>query len=140
MTSRYHPHPAPECIADAFFAPDHPHCASTRKPATIAYSPRVFTQARRGLGDDPIVVGVGPDPEPEEPVRCVDRQGTIVRSDSDRMESAYGLEMQRRVTGISLEELELLVGEGPDVSRQRIIAPPEAGCSMVNQSLRERPA
>src|SRR2546425_10807377 len=44
------------------------------------------------------------------------------------------------MSGIRLEELKLLVGQNANGLWQFTVAPPEAGCCVVIQSFRERPA
>src|SRR2546422_3837827 len=44
------------------------------------------------------------------------------------------------MSGIRLEELKLLVGQNTNGLWQLTVAPPEAGCCVVIQSFRERPA
>jgi hypothetical protein len=46
------------------------------------------------LAKQPIVVGMTADPKPDQPVRYLDREGTIVRADAGRPEPAYLLEVK----------------------------------------------
>src|SRR2546429_7630506 len=66
---------------------------------------------KRLLGDDAIVVGMTANPEPQQTIWSIHRQRTVVDPDAYRMEPAHTLEMQRRMTGIRLEKLKLLVGK-----------------------------
>jgi len=95
---------------------------------------------QRLLGDDAIVVRMGADPEPQYAIRDIDRQGTIVSAYARRMEAPNALEMQRRVAGVRLEELKLLVRKNAHGLWQGLVASPVARCCVVIQSFRERPA
>jgi hypothetical protein len=46
------------------------------------------------LAKQPIVVGMAPNPEPNQPVRCFDREGAIVSADTSRPEATYLLEVK----------------------------------------------
>src|SRR5437667_910868 len=61
-------------------------------------------------------------------------------ADTHRVEAPHAFEVQRRMSGIRLEELQLLVGQNANGLWQFTVAPPEAGCCVVIQSFRERPA
>jgi hypothetical protein len=46
------------------------------------------------LAKQPIVVGMAANPEPDQPVRCFDREGAVVSADADRPEPADLLEVE----------------------------------------------
>ena len=92
------------------------------------------------LCDDAIVLRVRADPEPQEPVRGIHCEGTVVNTDTRRMKAPDALEMQRRMSRVCLQQLELLVRESLGGGRQQIVARPETGRGVMSQSLRERPA
>jgi hypothetical protein len=46
------------------------------------------------LAKQPIVVGMAADPEPDQPIRCFDRQGAIVSADTSRPEATYFFEVK----------------------------------------------
>ena len=94
----------------------------------------------RWLASDAIVLRMGADPEPQDAIRCVDCQRTIVSADARRVEPANSFEMQRGVLWIGLKELELFVGKGPDLLWQLVIRAPETRGRIVDQSFCERPA
>ncbi len=56
------------------------------------------------LCQQPVVVGVAANPEPENAVRQFDAQGTIVQPDADRPEPPDFLEVQGGMIAIRLEE------------------------------------
>ena len=95
---------------------------------------------KRLLGDDAIVIRMRPDPEPEHAVRYVDGECPVVCPDPRGMKSTNAFEMKRRMAGIGLEKLKLLVCEGTNGFGQGFIATPEARRGIVDQSFRERPA
>jgi hypothetical protein len=72
----------------------------------------------RDLAEQPIVVGVGPDPEPDEPVVYLDGKGPVSAPDPGGPDCARLLEAQRWMPRILLEALERLVGEPLNLGRQ----------------------
>ncbi len=89
---------------------------------------------------EPIVVCVAADPEPEDAIWGIDRQCAIVRAHACGVKAANVFEMQRGVLRIGLEELELLVGKGPDLLWQLVVGAPETWSRIMVQSFFERPA
>ena len=63
------------------------------------------------LAEQPIVVGVGPDPEPDEPVLYLDGEGSMSAPDPSGPNCAGLLEAQRGMPRILPEALERLVCE-----------------------------
>jgi hypothetical protein len=54
---------------------------------------------------------MGPYPEPENTIVHVYAERAIVQADANGMNPANALEMERRMFGIGLQELEVLVGK-----------------------------
>ncbi len=69
------------------------------------------------LTDNLVVVGVAPDPEPQHPAFDFDTERPIREPNAHREETAHPLEMQGRMTGIVLQQLEVLVRKITDRSR-----------------------
>ncbi len=92
------------------------------------------------LADDAIILGVGSDPEPKNPIRGVDGECPVVHPDSHRVKATHSLEVERRMARIGLEELKLPGSKCANRFWQPVVAAPEARCGMVIQSFRERPA
>ena len=61
------------------------------------------------LADEPVVLRMRPDPPPEHAVINVHAERPIVIADTHRPEATDCLEMERRVTRIRFQTLELLV-------------------------------
>src|SRR5262245_15313360 len=89
---------------------------------------------------EPIVVCMAADPEPQNAIRGVHRQCAIVRPHACGVKAANAFEMQRRVLRIGLEELELLVGKGPDLFWQLVVGAPDTRSRIMVQRFFERPA
>ena len=113
------------------------HRASGRPPHSLRKGAASF---KRLLGDDAIVVPMAANPEPEHALGRIDSQCTIVRTYADGMEATYALEVQRRVTRIRFEKLELFISQLANRLRQFSIATPEARRRVMIQSFWERPA
>ena len=79
-------------------------------------------------------------PEPEDAIRYVHREGAIVGTDARSVKPLDALEMQRRAPRILLQERELLVRKCTDLGRQRIVTRPERGRGVMDHNVRERPA
>ncbi len=69
------------------------------------------------LTDNLVVVGVAPDPEPQDSVLDFDTKRPIREPNAHREETAHPLETQGRMTGIVLQQLEVLVRKITDRSR-----------------------
>ena len=61
-------------------------------------------------GDDAIVLRVRPDPEPQDPICGIHGKGTVVRTHADGVKPPDALEVQRRMSHVGLQKLELPVG------------------------------
>ncbi len=80
-----------------------------------------------------VVVGVGADPEPDETVINLDREGAVTAPYPSRPDSTRFLETQRGVTRILLDTLEGLIGEPLDLWRQAPIRCPELRRGVMSQ-------
>lgn len=69
----------------------------------------------RMLAKQPIVVSVGTDPEPYEPLGRFDGKGAMVNPNPGRPEAAHLLEMKRRMTRVLLQPRVRLVREVLDM-------------------------
>ena len=87
----------------------------------------------RLLAKQTIVVSIAADPEPDEPVRRVDREGSVVSADSRGPEPPHFLEVKRRMPWILLDPRVGLIGKVPHFGRQGPIQCPEVGRRVVNQ-------
>jgi len=67
------------------------------------------------LAEQPIVVRMGADPEPDKPVGRFDCKGAVVSPHSRRPEAADLLEVERWVTGVFFQLRVRLVGEVLDM-------------------------
>jgi len=67
------------------------------------------------LAKQPIVAGMGADPEPYEPAARFDGKGAVVSPDPDRPEAADLLEVERRMTRVLLQPRVRLIGEVLDM-------------------------
>ena len=65
----------------------------------------------RWLAEQPLVVCMSADPEPYEPVRRFDREGTVASPDPSRPEAADLLDVKRRVPRVLLQTRVRLIGE-----------------------------
>lgn len=93
----------------------------------------VVAQANLQLRKQPIVVGMGAYPEPYEPVERFDGKGAVVSPDPDRPEAADLLEMERRMTRVSLQPRVRVICEVPDMWGQGPIARQEIRRGVVSQ-------
>ena len=74
-------------------------------------------------------------PEPEQAVGDFDRQGPIVETDPGGPETADLLQVNRRVSGVALQEREGPVRKIPYLVRESAVARPESRRGVVIQSL-----
>src|SRR5258708_14838799 len=79
--------------------------------------------------DQAFVFAVVADPKPYVVFVVLNGQGADTAVDASRPEAAGFLEVQRRMPGIGLQQLELFVGLFPALRAQLIVAVPEStGC------------
>ena len=77
-------------------------------------------------GNQIVVLGMRSYPEPEDAVRHVHAERTIVQANAHGTEAIDALEAKGRMRGIGFEELKALVGQGANSLRECLIALPEA--------------
>lgn len=77
------------------------------------------------LADDPIVIAMRPYPPPQNPVVCVNAERSIMDADAHRVMAPNTFEVKRGMSGVGLEQLELLVRQLAYGGRQCIVQPPE---------------
>jgi hypothetical protein len=87
----------------------------------------------RLLAKQTIVVSMATNPEPDEPVRRVDGQGSVVSADTHRPEATDLLEMKRGMPRILLQSRVGLIGEAAYLGRQGPIQRPEVGRRVMSQ-------
>ena len=90
--------------------------------------------------DDPVVGRMAANPEPEQPVIDFDGQRTMSPSNSRRPESVQLLEVQRWMSGVSLQQVEACIGVLANGRPQLTVRGPERRARMVVQSRRDLPA
>ncbi len=79
----------------------------------------------KALPEESVVLVVIADPEPDEIVALLNSQNSVAPTNPRRPEFADLLEVERRMLAVSLEKLEVLVGECLDGFRKGFIEPPE---------------
>jgi len=92
------------------------------------------------LADDFVVLRMGTDPDPIDPIVHLGAKCSIVIADPYRPELADAFEMKRRMAGIRLQQVEVLVCYLADICRERLIQRPESRRSKMLQSSRALPA
>jgi hypothetical protein len=92
------------------------------------------------LGNHIIILGMRAYPEPEDPIVHIDAQRAVMQADTHGAISTDMLEVQGRMSGIGLQQIEALIRELLDVLRQSVIAAPKAWRCVVRQRGRDRPA
>jgi len=88
--------------------------------SSVPYQPRGALRligCVRSLAKQPVVIGMGADPEPHEPVFRFHGQGAVVGSNPSRPEATDLFEVERRVPRVLLQARVCLVGEILDVRR-----------------------
>jgi hypothetical protein len=85
------------------------------------------------LAEQSIVVRMGADPEPYEPVCRFDREGVVVSSDASGPEATDLLEVERGVPRGLFQARVRLIGKLLDFRRQEPVRPPEVGRRAVDQ-------
>jgi hypothetical protein len=86
------------------------------------------------LAKQPIVVGMTADPKPDQALRCFDRESAIVSANTGRPEPAYFLEVKRGMPWVLLQACVRLIGEIPNLLRQRPVQRPEVRGGVMGQS------
>ena len=94
----------------------------------------------RELTHNLVVVRVSADPNPIDTFFDLSSQRTVMITDTRGPKLANSLEVQGGVTGVGFEERKVLVGQCPDIGRQRIIQSPEPRGGKLPQSSRAFPA
>jgi len=87
-----------------------------------------------------VVFSVRPDPEPHQPVRRFRRNGPMMQPDTNRPVTTDSLEVERRMIGVGLQQVERPVGQLADGFRQGVVAAPEVRRGVVYQSRVDLPA
>lgn len=72
-------------------------------------------------------------PEPDDSIRCLNFNRSVMEPDAGRPESADFLEMQRRMLRICLQEFKSSVGLFTDGSREGVVVRPKIRSSVVDQ-------
>jgi hypothetical protein len=73
------------------------------------------------LADDPVVIIVGPDPDPHDTVFDPSAESSVVRANSDRPQLAKAFEMKGRVLWIALEQKVVLVCKSTDFLGEGVV-------------------
>lgn len=75
-------------------------------------------------------------PKPEQAAFDLNGESTVRKSDANRSVLTDLLQVQRRMAGVGLQEVEVLVRELSDIFRKAFVARPEARrCEMLQSSL-----
>ncbi len=112
-----------------------PFLAASTDPSLACWAESIYS----GLADQLVVLGVRPNPEPDDAVGCFHSHRAIVNAHARRVEAPNLLEVKRRVPRVEFELLETAVGKALDCNWQRAIALPELRRGVVNQSFVVRP-
>ncbi len=91
-------------------------------------------------GDEPVVVGVAADPEPQDAVVNFHAQCPVGQPDAGGSEAANLLEVQRRVLRIAFQESEILIGKFLDRLGEDVVAGPKFGRGGVPHKSEHLPA
>jgi hypothetical protein len=70
--------------------------------------------------ETPVILVVRSDPEPQNAVRSLNAYGSIVQADSDGVDSPNLFEVQRRMPGVALQQLEVSSGYSLNLFRQLV--------------------
>jgi hypothetical protein len=100
------------------------------------YQPRHVLRAvgcMRLSAKQPIVVSMAANPEPDEPVCRFGRESAVVSSNPSRPEPADFLEVKGGMPRILLQARVRLIGEIPNLGRQRSVQRPEVGRRVMSQ-------
>jgi hypothetical protein len=88
----------------------------------------------RLLAKQAIVVGMAPNPEPDDSIRGVDSQSSVVGADAHRPEPTDFLEVKCRMPGILLQARVGVIGKIAYLGWQGFIQGPEVGRRVMSQS------
>ena len=91
------------------------------------------------LGKQAIVIGVGPDPEPQNAFLRFNAQRPVMDADAHGPESVNFLQVQRRVVRIGFQQSECPVCQSLNTSRKRTVRSPKIRNSVVDHKIVERP-
>lgn len=72
-------------------------------------------------------------PKPDQSIRCFDSESAVVSSDTSRPKPPDPFEVKRRVPGILLQARVCLIGEIPNLLRQRAVQRPEVRGRVMGQ-------
>jgi hypothetical protein len=75
--------------------------------------------------DQPVVLSVGANPEPEVALIHLDGQRTMAQTDAHRPVTSDLLELQRRMTRITFQKFIIGIGKLANRRRQRLVGDPE---------------
>jgi hypothetical protein len=78
------------------------------------------------LADEVVVVSMRANPDPVNPLRDVQAQGSIILANSNGPQFTNSLKVKGGMTGISLQQGEVLVCQLANLYRQSAVKPPEA--------------
>ena len=102
---------------------------------------RVFRKYRAPWSaDHGVIFGVGPDPEPEDPIWDLHPDRAMTEAHPHRPEGPHLLEMERGVARIGFQQGKRFIGEVLNDGREGVIPIPEGGCGVVRLRGVERPA
>ena len=102
-------------------------CRFTRVPVVDGNSGRTCPRAGATTVDDSVAGGMAANPEPEQPVIDFDGQRAMSASDSRRPASVQLLEVQRWMSGVSFEQVEVCIRALSNGPRQFTVRGPERG-------------
>ena len=86
-----------------------------------------------------VVLGMGSDPVPENPLRRLHTYGPVVLAHPHGPMPSDLLEVQGRMTRAFLQEGEVLVGQLLDVDGRPVVVFPEVGGSVMTHNSEQRP-
>lgn len=96
--------------------------------------PALPARCNAWLTEQPVVLGVGPDPEPHQAVSRLHSESPMVGPDAGRPKATDLLEVERRIPRIALRMIEGVIGRLAHTPRQSTVGPPELGGRAVLQS------
>lgn len=108
----------------------------SRRPAPAER--RGSTAASRLAPEEQVILGVAPDPEPNDLVFTLGGKRPMVKSDTRRPDPADALEVERRVPRVIDEKFVAPVGKPLDLFRQIAIVSPESSRGPVSHREAQR--